>query len=378
MDGKKINQLVKYIAVALVSVAATIGVMYVKNYDDIYLKQLIKSEFYGEIDDKALESAARKGMVEALGDKYTYYIDEEEGFENFTGQATGNYCGIGITITLDENSDIVVKYVVPDAPADKAGMLAGDLIVKVDGKSTEGLSTEDVSNLVKGERGEEVEITVSRNGGEIVLKPVRDNISATSITSKTFGDIGYVHMSSFDDDAHLEMKNHIGKMGDIKGLVIDLRDNPGGLLSTAVNTLDMFINEGKFIVIKYKNGEVEESIDASGKQIYKMPVVILTNENSASASELFTAAMKENERAISVGTTTYGKGSVQRSYPLGNDTGINLTVGRFFSPKGNAINEVGVSPDVKILNPSAYNNISVLSIPEGEDLQLLEALKQFK
>ena len=378
MDGKKINQFVKYLAVALVSVAATVAVMCWFNYEDIYLKQLIKNEFYGEEDMQALETASRKAMVEALGDKHTYYIDSEYGFENFTGHATGNYSGIGISISLEQDGSIKIGYVSPETPAQKAGMLEGDIIVSVDGKSVKGLDTSGVASLVKGKKGESVRITVSRNGEEKTFDVVRDNISASSVTSKKFGDIGYVHMSSFDDDADIEMRNQIDAMGEIKGLVVDLRDNPGGLLSTAVNTLDMFINEGKFIVVKYKDGKVEEAISASGKQIYKMPLVVLTNENSASASELFTAAIKENNRGISVGKTTYGKGSVQRSYPLGNDTGVNLTIGRFFSPKGNEINGIGVSPDVEASNAEAYKNKSVLSIPTDDDLQLQEALKQFE
>ncbi len=375
---KKINQLVKYLAVGLISSVITLAVVVGVNYEELYLKHLIKTQFYEDVDMNMLESASKKAMVEELGDKYTYYIDEEYGFENFTGQATGNYSGIGISIALEGDGSIKISYVMPDTPAEKEGLLAGDIISAVNGKSVKGLDTNGVASLVKGKTGEIVKITVLRNGEEKSFDVIRSFISANSVTSEKMGDIGYAHISSFDDDVHTELKNHIDKMGEMKGLVIDLRDNPGGLLNSVISTLEMFVDEGNLITIKYKNGEKEDTISATGKQIYKMPLVVLTNGNSASASELFTAAIKDNERGISVGTTTYGKGSVQRSFPLGNDTGINLTIARFFSPNGNEINEVGVAPDVEIHNNDVYKNKSILSVPREDDLQLQEALKQFK
>ena len=375
--NRKLNQFIKYLATAVAASAVTFALMMWLNYEDIYFKRIIENNFYGDVDITRLENASRSAMVQSLNDKHSVYIDEEYGFENFTGQATGNYTGVGISIVL-EGENVIIKYVMPDSPAEKAGLLDGDIISAVDGKSTKGLDTQGVSDLVRGEKGTKLDMTVIRNGEEKTFKVERDFISSASVTSKKFGDIGYVHMSQFDDDAHKEMQNKIDEMGEIKGLIIDLRDNPGGLLTTAVSTLDMFINEGKFITIKYKKGNKEDSISASGKQIYKMPLVVLTNEHSASASELFTAAIRDNKRGISVGKTTYGKGSVQRSFPLGKDRGINLTIARFFSPNGNEINDVGVVPDVEVEIAEAYRNKSVLSIPADDDAQLQAALKQFK
>lgn len=375
--NQKIRQIVKYLAVALVSSAITLAVVVTVNYEDIYFKHLIETKFYGDVDMQNLETVSKKAMVTALGDEHTYYIDEEEGYDNFTGQATGNYTGIGIAFVPDEKG-IRVTYVMGDSPAEKSGILAGDVIVGVDGKNIQGLDTNGISSLVRGEKGTHVIITVLRNGEKKDIDVKRDFIKSTSVTSEKFGDVGYIHLNSFDDDSHVEMRNHIDKMGDIKGLVVDLRNNPGGLLTTAVETLEMFIDEGKLIEIRYKDEKNTTTFSASGKQLYKMPLVVLVNGNSASASEIFAAAIKDNHRGICVGTTTYGKGSVQRLYSLGNDTGLSLTIARFFSPAGNEINKVGVTPDIEVNIAESYRTRSVSEIPRGDDAQLQTALAQFK
>ncbi len=374
MNEKKINQFIKYLAVALISSVAILALITGLNYDDFYLKQLIKNQFYYDFDMNKIENASKTALVEALGDKHTFYISEELGYDHFQETVSGNYVGIGVSISTAEKNPLEILHVSDKSPAQKAGILAGDIIIKVDNVDVTGLKSSEVISLIKKEKGEKVSLCVLRNGEEKTFEIKIDSVNTTNVMSKKIGDIGYVYVATFDNDINVELKNHIDKLGNIKGLVIDLRDNPGGLLSSVVDSLDLFIDEGDFIKIRYKNKK-ETVFSATKSDSYKMPLVVLTNKNSASAAELFAAAIKDNKRGISIGTLTYGKGSVQRNFPLGNNTGINLTIANFFSPNGNAINNVGVAPDIEVNLPEAYLDKNILSIPENDDTQIQEAIK---
>lgn len=202
-------------------------------------------------------------------------------------------------------------------------------------------------------------------------------MDSQSVSGKLVSDkIGYVSISSFDSDTAEELLSEVNALGETDGLIIDLRDNPGGLMNTAVKCVDMFIDGGNIVIARYR--EDEEIYTADKDVRFTMPVVVLVNENSASASEIFSAALKENDRAEIVGSTTYGKGSIQQSFMLPGNAGANITVGKFFSPDGNAINKVGVTPDYEVTLPDELKGGFASQLAPEEDTQLQKAIELLK
>ena len=266
---------------------------------------------------------------------------------SFEESVTGEYAGIGISMLQKENEEAVVNQVFKDSPAEKAGMKVGDIFHEVNGKSAKGKDLEWLSDEIRGEEGTDVEIKVKRGEEILSFSVTRVVVDTPSVTAEVLeGNIGYVKLSQFDANSHDELKKAMDEMGDIKGVIIDLRDNPGGLFDVCLETVDPFLGEKDIVIARYKDDEEISKADA--EILYDMPMAVLINENSASSSEIFAACMKDNGRATIVGTKSYGKGSIQTSFPLSGNAGLNLTIGHFYSPNGDSINNVGVKPHISV------------------------------
>lgn len=380
MKDIKLNTIMKYgltvIITAVISITATFGYIYAKNYSVLHLADIIDEFYYGEINELSVNEGAMTGMVAGLNDPHSYFVSSEYGADKFQGDITGDYVGIGVTIQQNSSGYCDITNVFDMSPAKDAGIMVGDIIIKVSDKSTKGLNPQEVSNLIIGKEGTNVNITIKREDKEIIFDVIRKRINAQTVFDKKFDNVGYLLLTGFDDDTDEELKRKIDAFNEVDGLIIDLRNNGGGLLDTGLKILNMFINEGNLIVTEYKDDKIV--YEAKGEKIYDMPLVVLTNSNSASASEFFTAAIKENKRGISVGENTYGKGSIQTIFELPDNTCVNLTIGAFFTPDGNKINKIGIKPDVVVQNPDEYKYVSIQQIPFEKDAQLQKAIEILK
>lgn len=374
--NKIVKQIIIIAVTAVISSVLTFGFVMAGNFSLEYAEKIIENNYYGGVDAKALEEGALEGMVYALGDEHSAYIESDYGYDAFTGEIIGEFSGIGVSILATEENRSSIVSVFEGTPAKKAGLKNGDIFIEADGKDVEFAGVQAVADTVMGETGTSVNIKVERDGEILSFDIVREKIHIPTINKKTFENFGYIQVTSFDENTDEDFHTALDELKDKDGVIIDLRNNTGGLLDTAVNMLDMIIDEGTFIITKYNNDEIKYT--ASGKQIYSKPVVVLVNELSASASEFFAAAVKENNRGEIVGVNTYGKGSIQTTFKLPKNRGIHLTIGRFYSPEGNEINGVGVAPTYEIENPEEYQWIDVDAIPFDEDSQLKKALEVIK
>ena len=338
----------------------------------------------GEVDQIAIEDGAKAGIVASLKDEHSIYIDSEYGYNHFENMISGEYSGIGAVLT-QINKKAVITQVYPDSPAQKAGLMVGDIIVEVDGIKSRGSTLTEVSHRLQGEDGTKISVKVDRNGEILDFELTRAPISVKAVTYEIInGDTGYIRISEFDIDADKELILALNELKDAKKLIIDLRDNPGGYMDVAINTIDLFINEGNIVTAKYKSGETK--YDATSKNetplsdefLLKTPLCILVNQNSASASEIFSAALKDYSRATIVGTKTFGKGSIQSTFALDNNSGVKLTIGHFYSPNGSKIEKDGVKPDIEAIIPEEFSNIPVEEIPKEQDTQLSAAIDFLK
>lgn len=374
--NKIIKQIIIITITAVMSSVITLGVVMANNFSLDYAKKIILENYYGGVDKKALEEGALDGMVASLGDEHSTYIGSEFGYDTFAREINGEFSGIGVSILATEENRSSIVSVFSGTPAEKAGLKNGDVFLEVNGKGVEFAGVQAIADAVMGEIGTSVNIKVERDGTPLSFDIVREKIYVPTINKKTFENFGYIQVTSFDQRTDEDFKTALDELKDKDGLIIDLRNNTGGLLDTTVNMLDMLINEGTLIQTRYNDGEINYT--AKGTQVYDKPVVVLVNELSASASEFFSAAIKENNRGEVVGVNTYGKGSIQTTFRLPDNRGIHLTIGRFYSPEGNEINGVGVAPTYEVENPEEYQWMDVDIIPFEEDLQLKKALDVIK
>lgn len=317
-----------------------------------------------EIDSNALVEGLYSGYTEALGDPYTEYYDEEETQALFES-TSGEFSGIGVTMSQGPDGTITVTNIYKDSPADKAGMQVDDILLQVDGKDIQGKDLNTVVSYVKGEKGSEVTLTVLRDNKEVDLTAVRDTIEVQTVDYRMMdGQLGYISVSEFDDVTYEQFKTAMDDLEaqNMQGLIIDLRNNPGGNVDTVTDMLKLLLPEGPIISIKYKNGNTEE-MTCDGTNEFKKPLAVLVNGYSASASEIFSGAVQDYGTGTIVGTTTYGKGVVQQLISLGDGTCLKLTIAEYYTPSGRSINGTGVTPDVEIEykydenNPDADNQL---------------------
>lgn len=326
-----------------------------------------------EVDEDTLIDGIYSGYAEALGDPYTEYYDEEE-TQALYESTSGEFSGIGATMSKSLDSDeITVSNVYEDSPAEKAGLKQGDIIYQVDEHSVSGQDLETVVSWIKGEQGTDVVLHVIRDGEELELTATRDIVEVQTVTSEMKdGQIGYIAVSEFDSvtyDQFEEALNDLESQG-MQGLVIDLRGNPGGSLTTVTDMLKLLLPEGTIVSTKDKNGNTEE-ITCDGSHEFTKPLAVLVNQYSASASEIFSGAIQDYGTGTIVGMTTYGKGVVQQLMDLGDGTCFKVTIAEYYTPSGRSINGTGVEPDVEVEYEHDENN------PEADN-QLDKALEVVK
>jgi len=333
---------------------------------------LIERNYVDNVDTEKLAISAIEGMLKTL-DPYSAYLTPERYKELEIG-TSGEFGGVGIEIS-GENDILTVITPIEGSPAAKAGIKPGDLIIAIDGKSTQGLSVDEAVKSLRGPKGSTVKITIQSQGDknprEVVL--VRDIIYVKSVNSKLIdGRIGYIKLSQFQEKTSEELVKAIealesGNKSQLNGLILDLRNNPGGLLTQAVEVADEFIDEGLIVSVKGRVEDQSTEYYATKKDNTPgYPIVVLVNKGSASASEVVAEALQDKKRAIILGTKTFGKGSVQSIIKLDDGSGLKLTTAKFYAPSGRSINQVGVIPDV------------IVEDSQGKDLQLERAKELIK
>ena len=328
-----------------------------------------------EIDTDQLAEGIYSGYTSALGDKYTVYYDEDE-TKALMESTSGTFSGVGATLTKDADTGYAtIVNVYEDSPAEKAGLKAGDILEKIDDHEVGDEQLDTVVSWIKGEKGTDVKITVLRDGEELELTATRDTIEVKTVSYEMKeNQIGYIRVSEFDTvtyDQFKEALDDLEKQG-MQGLIVDLRNNPGGSLDTVTNMLRLLLPEGTIVSTKDKNGKTDE-ITCDGTHEFKNPMAVLVNQYSASASEIFSGAVQDYGTAKIVGVTTYGKGVVQQLMDLGDGTCLKVTIAEYYTPNGRSINGKGVEPDVEVEyqydeeNPKADNQLDqALSTVQGE------------
>ena len=353
-----------------------------KNEEDIYQKidlfsevlDKINKEYVDEVNQGKAMDAAINGVLQSL-DPYSAYMSPEM-FNNMQIETTGEFGGLGIEVGMEAG---VVKVISPidNTPASRAGIKAGDYIVKINETQVQGKSLTEAVELMRGPVGTDIEITVRRIGKKkaIIFNITREIIEIESVKSKILDDkIGYLRLTSFNENSSEQIKNkikEIKKDKKIKGYILDLRNNPGGLLSQAIRISDFFLDYGEIVSTKSrKSSENRKWFSKKGDLIDGKTLIVLINYGSASASEIVAGALKEHKRAILIGENSYGKGSVQSIIPLKNKGAIRLTISKYYLPSGESISEVGVTPDIEIEESS-----DGFAINTDTDNQLNFALK---
>ena len=342
-------------------------------------RKIIDQYFLGEVDEEKLKEGAIKGYIEGLDDPYTEYISKED-MEDYLADAMGNFVGIGIYMVQDtEANRIMVLSPIKGSPAEKAGILPGDLIISVDGVEYTDEDMTVASSKIKGEEGTTVKIEILRGTETKTFELKRENIKVNPVEGKVIQDnIGYIEFSSFDENTAEEFKAKFEELQKqkIKSLIIDLRNNGGGIVDEALEIADYILEKDAVIlyeVDKNNNEEVEKSKNAP---IINMPIIILTNENTASSSEILAGALKDHGKAKIVGTKTYGKGVIQQLLTLPDGSGLKITSEEYLTPNKTKINEIGIEPDEKVELPDTVEN--VLTVKEKDDTQLQKAIEMAK
>ena len=314
----------------------------------------IKHNYVEDVEDKALLDNAISGMLTGL-DPHSTYLDAKA-FEELRVGTTGEFGGLGIVVGMEDG---FVKVISPidDTPAQRAGVKAGDLIIRLDEKPVKGMSLDDAVKIMRGKPGTDIELTIVRKDEDqpLTFNITRDRIRVKSVKSRMLEpDYAYVRVSQFQERTAKDLHNAISKLKKenkkpLKGMVLDLRNNPGGLLDAAVLVSDTFLERGTVVSVKGRTEENKLSQSATPGDILKgAPIVVLVNEGSASASEIVAGALQDHKRAVIMGQKTFGKGSVQTVIPLGNNSALKLTTARYYTPSGRSIQAEGIVPDIEL------------------------------
>lgn len=340
------------------------------------LERLILERFIGEVDREAIEDAAANAMVEALGDRWSYYISASE-YTAYLEQVENAYVGVGITIQVSEDTDgFQIIEVAPGGPAEEAGIQVGDILIYIEDVSTADMGTTAARDLVRGPEGTYVNLTVSRNGQSISTDVERRKIETPVAQWQMLpGKVGLVAIVNFDLRCAEETITGIEALLDqgAESLIFDLRGNPGGYAYQMVEILDYLLPKGEvFRTVDYLG---RENVDYSDEEFLDIPIVVLVNGDSYSAAEFFAQALREYDRAIIVGEKTCGKGYFQTTIELGDGSAVGLSVGKYFTPKGLSLANVGVTPDVEVIvDEETWANIYYGLLPPEEDPQIQAAL----
>jgi carboxyl-terminal processing protease len=342
-----------------------------RTFTEIFAK--IKSDYVEQVDDKELLENAVRGMLEGL-DPHSTYLDGDS-YKDLREGTSGEFGGLGIEVGM-ENGFVIVIAPIDDTPAQKAGIKAGDLIIKLDDRSVKGMSLNDAVNLMRGKPGESITLTIIRGNEEkpLVITIVRDIIKTKSVRFDTLEPgFGYLRISSFQSHTVEGLREAIDQLKKdnnekLKGIILDIRNNPGGILNAAVGVSDMFINKG---MIVYTEGRIKDSkLKFNAKPNAKLPdvpLIVLVNAGSASASEIVAGALQDHGRGIIMGEKTFGKGSVQTILPMNNNAALKLTTARYYTPNGRSIQASGITPDIII------DKVKISKIEEAFNTRVKEA-----
>jgi carboxyl-terminal processing protease len=323
---------------------------------------------------------AAREMLERLKDPYTRFMDPAQ-YRNMQVETRGELTGVGIQIAQDEKTkEIKVISPIEGSPASLAGMMSKDVIIRIDDKSTQGMDVNQAVSLIRGAVNTPVTLTIRRNGEEKVFKLTRAKIEIhpvrTSLKQTPDGPVGYIRLNQFSENAAPEMRAAIREFEgkNVRGYVLDLRGNPGGLLFASVEIARMFISQGRIVSTVNRRGD-NDPLMARGNNITDKPLVVLIDGGSASASEILSGALRDNKRATLVGTRTFGKGLVQSVQPLGNGCGIAVTISKYFTPNGTDINKKGINPDIEVkLTEEQQKQITIETLGTDVDPQYTRAM----
>ena len=383
---KKLLTVLSYILVAAIASTATLGVIYFTGFGDSgaytkleQLSDLIQQKFIGEENVTAMEDAAADAMVNALGDRWSYYISAAD-YDSYKDQMANAYVGIGITITAREDGYLDIIGVTEGAPAEQAGLLPGDILTAVDGQDCAELGMDGTRNLVRGEEGTTVAITVRREEQEITVDVTRAYFETPVVSYEMLeAGIGYVAIENFDsrcaDETIAAVEDLLSQGAD--ALIFDVRNNPGGYKTELCEVLDYLLPEGPLFRSEYYDGstQVEES-DAS---CLELPMAVLVNGESYSAAEFFAAAMREYDAAFVVGSKTCGKGYFQQTYELLDGSAVGLSVGKYYTPNGISLADVGITPDIEVeVDEEMFIQIYYGNVEPMDDPQILAAIDGLK
>lgn len=334
---------------------------------------LVRSEYIKkDIDLDKVVQGAIKGMLKALDDPYTRFMDPQSLKREQEDMFLGRFGGLGIIISMKDDQLIIISPI-EDTPAYKAGVKAGDKIVEIDGKSTEGMGVDEAVDILRGEKGTEVILGIKRENVEEILEIsiIRDIIEVKAVKKEVMGknnNLGYVRITTFNVNTKPELEevlNEFKKDSDIHGIILDLRNNPGGLLDSAIEVASKFIKEGPIVHIKDRDGIVA-TIESRGNEYPEWPLFVLVNEGSASASEIVAGAIQDTGRGKLLGEKTFGKGVVQQVFNLYDGSGIAITTSEYFTPNERSINHIGIEPDI-LVEPAAED--------DEQDIQLNKAIQ---
>lgn len=342
------------------------------------LKNYIKTNYYLEVSDEELIEGMKKGIFDVLEDPYSVFMNEEE-FQDYMESSSGEYPGIGIYLAPNEDNEIEIVSPIEDTPADRAGLLAKDLIIGVNGDTVNADVMDEAIATIKGEPGTPVTLTIYRPSKKekFDVEIVREWIDIKVVKTRMLEDqIGYLRLTMFDESSAAEFEKGLKALiaEGAKGVIVDLRQNPGGYLSQCVEIADMLLGDALIVYTESRNGDDEEYF--SDPEKYDTQLVILVDGGSASASEILTGALKDHEAATIVGTTTFGKGVVQIVKPYNENTGFKLTTSQYFTPDGMNIHGIGIEPNVVIEMDEAYYELE--SPTDADDNQLQKALEIMK
>lgn len=342
-------------------------------------KSIIDKYYLGEVDEEKLKEGAIKGYIEGLDDPYTEYISKED-MEDYLDDTLGNFVGIGIYMVKNtESNKIEVLSPIKNSPAEAAGILPGDLIVSVDGVEYTADDMTVAAAKIKGESGSTVKIEILRGTEQLTFEIKRENVKVNPVEGKTLeNNIGYISFTSFDENTAEDFKTQFEKVKEqgAKSLIIDLRNNGGGIVDQALEIADYIADKGSTLLYEIDKNENTKESKSDNDPIINMPIIILTNENTASSSEILAGALKDLGKAKTVGTTTYGKGVIQQLLTLPDGSGLKITSEEYLTPNKTKINKVGIEPNEKVELPSTVKN--VLNVNKNDDTQLQKAIDMLK
>ena len=339
-------------------------------------RAVIDKYYLGDVDEESLKEGAIQGYIEGLGDPYTEYISKED-MEDYLQDTMGNFVGIGIYMIQDtETNQIMVLSPIKGSPAEKAGIQPGDYIVAVNGEPCTADDMTVISTKIKGEEGSTVKLQILRGEETLDFEITRENIIVNPVEGEVLeNNIGYIEFSSFDENTAEEFKTRFEELQSqgITSLIIDLRNNGGGIVDEALEIAGYIADKDSVLLyeVDKENNEIVEKNESN--PIINMPVIILTNENTASSSEILAGALKDLGKARTVGTTTYGKGVIQQILTLPDGSGLKITTEKYLTPNRTEINEVGIEPDETVELPESVEN--VLNVDRSQDTQLQKAIE---